>query len=834
MHACRHLLFLFLATLPGLSLPAAAAPVPPAAAPRFVPADVSGFFILPGVDQTLAWTSREGEGAMAGYAVSDYAGRPVLSGVATARTAGRLEVSVRLPRGYYDVELDGERFGVVAMEPYAGTPDGFFGMDAVLTWLERRPEMRQALVRSLKRSGINWARERMRWTGVNPAPDKWDWEEHDHARALRGMYAAEKMTVLEMFHDPGPARGTWEVPSPFPQNLVQLSRSWPVIHATLKDTWGGLEVWNEPEGGSYGRGLPADQYVPMAKAMRWAFEQQGIRAPLGGGVFIGTDPGEFHRFCALNGLLEHVDFVSFHDYRPASEMEAVAGAYRNWLKESGREGMPLWLTECGWAWDVGPGRPPLGQDRRSAAEIAMKGVEAKACGLTRYMPFCLAFYEEGGIKSFSMMGKEVTPLRSMAAYVQSVRVLSGREYAGDLAVEGVMRARVFAAPGGAPGQDAVAVLYTGKDDAVKVWVPVKTIRVETIDGAALAPAADGGIEIAGGMAYLWFALDAAAEKQIRRDTGAMRLLAASRTPPPAAPSPASPIVLQHVVKSGQGCYSPLRYTVDAATAAHLRIRVRVTNLSTRDETVRLTVDAPSGNAKAPLGAPQEVAVPAHAVREVEWIVDAGDALDLVQTRPLTVCGVRAGGAPVSPLALPYIIEGSLESVVQRFPRHERLPIEQLSRWEKNIVGHGRITFTTGEGKLWRLAVTFAKPGDRWVYPRFRVDAGTLAGAAGLVLRARAEKPAALRMMLFERGQGGGYWTADPILPADGNWHVVFIPAEQFGSLGSHPDKTNFTLDLGEVTHVAAGMHDGSKNLHNTLEISDLIVVGPAVEAAVRP
>ncbi len=802
----------------------------PAAAPvsRFEPADAGGFFVLPAVEQALTWTTRAAEGAKIKYAVTDYAGRPVLSGVATAGADRRLTVPVRLPRGYYEIELDGERFGAVSMEPYAGTPDGFFGMDAALTWLERRPEMRRAMVNVLKRSGIGWARERMRWIGVNPAPDKWDWAEHDQARAVRGMYAAEGLTVLEMFHDPGPARGTYAVPSSFPQDLVQLSRSWPVIHETLKDTWGGLEVWNEPEGSSYGKGLPADQYVPMVKAMRWTFERQGVRAPLGGGVFIGTEPGDYHRFCARNGLLDHVDFVGFHDYRPAADMESVIASYRNWLRESGREGMPLWLTECGWPWDKGGGRPPPDQDRRSAMEIAMKGVEAKACGIVRYMPFCLAFYEEGGTKSFSLMGKEVTPLRSMAAYVQSVRALSGREYAGDLAVSGAARARVFVTPGNAAGGDAVAVLYTGKDEPVWIRFPVKPVRAEAIDGSLLAPAADGGVEVSGGMAYLWFAPDAATATLIRRDTGAMRLLTASRMPLPAA-TPAGPMVLQHVVEPGQGCYSPLRYMVDAATAAHLRIRVRVTNLSDREEPVRLTVaaDTPAVTGAAPLGAGQEVTVPAQAAREVEWTVDAGAALDLVQTRGLTVRGTRAGGAALSPLALPYILEGSLDGVLQHFPRQERLDIGTLSRWETNIAGHGRMTMTAGEGGLWRLVTGFDKPGDRWVYPKFRIDAGTLAGAAGLVLRMRAENPAALRLMLFERNGGGGYWTADPILPADGKWHVVFIPVEQFGALGSHPDKANGTLDLAEVTAVAPGMNDGSKDLRNVLEISDLIVVGNA-------
>ena len=120
--------------------------------------------------------------------------------------------------------------------------------------------------------------------------------------------------------------------------------------------------------------------------------------------------------------------------------------------------MPLWITECGRPWSRGPDRPPIAEDQTSALDIVMKGVEARACGVARYFPFVYPFYEENS-NNFGMTDRRGTPLRSLAAYAQMIRVLANQRYLGDLRQNepGISRARVF-------GDDhqTIAVLYSGK------------------------------------------------------------------------------------------------------------------------------------------------------------------------------------------------------------------------------------------------------------------------------------------------------------------------------------------------------------------------------------
>lgn len=800
-----------------------------AAAP--VPLRPETFFITPGQASTVAWTTdvAGGTASPVPYTVLDYEGRKVASGVATpdAGAPGRLSVSVTLPRGYHEIRLgegaSASSYGLVVQDAFAGPADPFFGVDAVITWLERRAELRESMVKMIKRSGIGLSRERFRWSGVNPAPDKWNWNETDQADALRGLYKQEGVPVLEMFHDAGPARGSDTVTSRYPRDLVALSHSWPAVHERWRDTWAGIEVWNEPDGPTYGSSLPADQYLPFVKAMRWTFQQAGITAPLGGGVLIGSDPGDYHRNLVENGLLDHVDFVSFHDYRRAAEMAGLISLYRRWMKESGREGMPLWLTEVGYPWSKGPGRAPLAEDQRSAAEITMKGIEARACGIARFMPFCLPFYEEGGVKNFAMLGREATPLRSMAAYAQSIRVLAHRPYAGDLRLadsKAVSRARVFAGRGEGGDTESVVVLFTDKLSLARIVLPFAPSRAETIDGRPLAVEAGNVVIVAGGLAYVWGATDALSA-HVDTHTEAAALTASSRVATPPAPA-ASPVVLWHRINGEQVLHAPTRYLIGEDEAAKLSLSVRATNLSIKPKRIRIGLTLPgepSGSARE-----QSVTVPAEGTSDIVWTVDARGALDIARTLPLVVSGVTEDdGLPLAPVAAPFRIEGTVERFAAKFPDHVALAVDRLSRWEKNVTHHGSMDLASPGPGAWRLDARFRERGERWAYPKYRLDPAQLGGARGLVIRLRAKEKAELRLMMFAEN-GAGYWTSIPFAPADGRWHVAYIPFSEFEPLPSHADPDGGKLDLGRIASLAVGLHDHSPDRNNTLEVSHLLLI----------
>lgn len=794
-----------------------------AGAPKIAPRQPEMFFTTPGEDATLVWDVQgdadKPTSIKTPFRISDYVGKPISEGDALLEH-GKVSLKVKLPRGYYDVEVLGQVFGVVSQDAFSGKTDPFFGMDAVLTWLERRAPMRAAMVKDMKRSGIAMARERINWTDAEPEAGKWNWKA-DGLDTLRQDYADAGLPVLEMFHSPGPAKkpGAFPFRGSYPQDLGILSKSWPVIYNRFKPSWGALEVWNEPEGPVYGARLPADQYVMVVKAMRYTWDTNGIHSPLGGGVFMGGDPGGFQRFCALNGMLDDVDFVSIHDYKPATKIERLTAVYRAWLKENGKEGMPLWLTESGWWWPKGSGRPALLPDQESAVQIAMKGVEAKACGLTRYMPFCLPFYEEGGAKSFSMIGKDMTPLRSMGAYAQSIRVLSGKQYAGDLqgTGPGILRARVFEGGEQVGANNRVIVIYTdeiGPDK--KVALPVKAARVEGIDGRTLEADADGRIAIPDGMAYVW-----AEGGAVKQDSPAMALLQASRQSWTNQAS-RSPVILQYIPDATKIAYSSTRYIASDALAGALPIHVRVHNLSAKTERVELNLALPWETGST-ASRKQAVDVPPLGTADADWTVDTGGKWSSPEPLPITITA-NCDGVAAAPLAIPMQLEGDIRTFLNQYGRKDRLPIGDQGRWSSNMTAGGTMKLENVDANALRISFQF-HGGDRWAYPRFRVAPGTLKGAGGFLVRARVLDAGDVRMTIVG-SKDRTFITADPLVPADGKWHVFYVSLQQFEPTQDIADKDSGTWSPDEINAVSIGLNDRSTAGSNALEVSDLFIVGP--------
>lgn len=506
-------------------------------AARFQPLSADGFFVTPGEPATLSWKVENGkvEGPVE-FTVRDYTDKAVASGEAKPDADGTLRADVKLAQGFYEIELrpTHERFGIVALKPAEGPADPFFAVDAAMSWLVRDDGVREGLVKALRRSRIGMSRERLTWRAVHPAADQWDWETPVRFDTLRRAYQRHGVEVLEMFHDSPAWMG---LVGKYPDDLVAAARSWREIGRHWRPTWGAIDVWNEPDI-FFGGNLPADQYVPLVKTVAWAFAEEKIATPIVGGV-VAHHNRRFLDCAARNGLLDCCDAFSFHTYGRAPEMEKLVADYRAWLGAFGRPSTPLWLTECGRPWRKGPDRPPADQDAESALDITMKAVEARACGVARYFAFVYPFYEENA-NNFGLMGRESTPLRSMAAYARLASLLSGTSYLGDLACDDrqVQRARVFG-----DERQAVAAIYTGRADASRtVKLGLAVTRCEGIDGRELKPAPDGAVHVPDGLVYVW--LD-------RREIGprlvtggeAMRLDKIRREAPPRR-DPPSPVVLR--------------------------------------------------------------------------------------------------------------------------------------------------------------------------------------------------------------------------------------------------------------------------------------------------
>lgn len=609
-------------------------------------------FLEPDRNVSLEWkVEHAGDQTALRYAVTDYWDRPVATGIAKAAGAGRFVTELTLPRGYYSLRFEGVamEFGLCALAPFAGNPDLFFSIDAAISWLEKRPEVRPALLDILRRTGIHGLRERTQWAGVHPSPDQFDFQTPAEYESWRKACAAAGLKLMEMFHDAPEWMGAINKRF-YPADLVAAGRSWAAIARRWHALWEVFEVWNEPDIHVFGGNLPADQFVSFVKAVVFALHQAGIHTPIGGGVFTEMAPPEFHRSCAQNGLLDLSDFVSFHSYFPADKMQEKVASYRQWLATSGKPTMPLWITECGrYAPGTGAGRMVLEQDVQNATQIVSKAVEARACGIARYYAFVYPYYEENG-NCLGMMDKATTPQRAMAAYAFATAALSHKPYIGDVSVTDatVQCARAFE-----DGGRTLLVLYTGDakaDAAGKLSLPAPA-EVRGIDGRRLALREDGAIPTADGVTYLWFD-SARIASRIQRDSSAMQLLRTSHEPKPVRPAP-SPIVLQHLLPKDRTGIKSIGYAADAA--GRYILKVRVNNLGSDPADVSLRLNGPSLSRRA------RRTVAPSAWTDVNWRLDLGRALAVNVPATLVVTAETAGRV-VAPLAFDVLPQDKQQTV----------------------------------------------------------------------------------------------------------------------------------------------------------------------------
>ncbi len=796
-----------------LTMLVATAAIDDARAPVFAPASPRSWFMTPGENVTLRLRLASGTAAdRVPYRVVDYSGKLTAQGELRRTAAGNWEIALRPEPGFFEVELPGtsQRFGVVSLPESKDKPDPFFAIDGGLSWLEHDAARREDLILIARRSGISMVRERLSWASINPGQKQWNWEGGAGYETIRQFYRNSGVSILELAHDSPEWLGRV---GKYPRDLVSTGASWAEIGRRWHSAWGGLEIWNEPDI-EFGGNLPADQYVALAKTLSYSLSQAGLKSTLVGGV-MAVPNRDFRETCGRSGLLDRVDAFSFHNYDKANALEVIVMGYREWLRKYGHGAMPLWLTECGRPWKRGPDRPPIDQDQISALDITMKGVEALACGIARYFPFVYPYYEEN-TNNFGMMDRRLTPLRSFAAYAQMIRVLATHQYMGDLrhSVPTLQRARLFGNDG-----EVIAVLYTGEPNAVAaVTLDLPVERIEGIDGRRLLPKSDGSIPIPDGLAYVWINR-AGASSRLIADTAASRMRpergsGKARTAP-------SPIVLRFQLDDAHFQPSSHGYRVKEVPVGKVRLGFEIWNLADHDAALELglRLDVPGISMSEPI---HTLHVGPRSSQSVEWRADLDELIGRASQVNAQVVARDTSGLR-DELNIMLSGEADLARTLAGARSSVPLPIGDRSRWTANISPHGAIDIDSTSESAWRLRVKHEGGRDRWVYPFFRLPPEVhLDRADSLIVRARCARRASVRIFLWEGDKDIGYITPDPIIPADGKWHVGRVQFRDLTSSTANTPDPNGRLDLDLVRRISLGMNSAVDE--NTLEVSDFYVV----------
>ncbi|MDR0337799.1 MAG: glycoside hydrolase family 5 protein [Planctomycetaceae bacterium] len=724
-----------------------------------------------------------------------------------------ISATVKLPRGFWELKLDKQRFGIVSLPAFENNPDKFFAIDAALSWLVGDDRLRAGFIKAAKRNGIGMIRERISWNDIEPAPEQFNWETHRRYDFVRKLCKEHGVEVLDIFHN---APNWMEKVEKYPSDLVKTAKSWKVVADYWNTTWGGFEIWNEPEI-SFGAELPADQYVPMARAIAYQLKQSGIPTPLFGGVMAHFHP-VWLKNVAENGLLHDMDGFSFHSYDHASSLEKLIKNYRNWLDDSGYTSMPLWLTECGRPWKRGTERPSAEQDLISAVDITMKGVESRCCGVERYFPFVYPYYDERE-SNFGMMDKLGTPCRSIAAYIQLIHVLSGSEYVGDLKIDdsAVLRARVFEPfmlkSGIDDRNEFITVLYTGLLPQQKTLkIPVGKIKkVESIFGEPLKLSDNGELLIQSkSLYYVWFDRVSLAN-QLNTDTEAMKLYQSAKKPRKRNEN-IPPVVVRFQYDKEKLAASPDGYFISHNAENSLPMKFRVFNLDQNERKYDLRFEIEQMTDYR-----NEVVVAGQGFTDVQW--DFPLEKSKLSTGELQKLRVTVNDDKNRPLVLNFRGEATWDGVISTTKKIRELSINDLSRWHKNAPAICVLEMESNNN-VWRMTATFNREGDRWVYPRFQLpDDIDLSNDSGMIVEARCIGNALPRFFLFEKS-GSGYING-PVFKSDGCWHVIKLPFTQFQHAGSTRPDENDQLDLDQVRFISLGANSNEPKC--VLEIKKLAV-----------
>ncbi|MCL2710978.1 MAG: hypothetical protein FWE95_08860 [Planctomycetaceae bacterium] len=790
-----------------------------AQAATLTPLDVSQFAVTPKTESTFQWkTSEPVPMVQLRFTIVDAFGNATpVNGTATS-DGDTVSVTLAFPQGYWEITFDAlnERFGIVSL-PASEKWDTFFAIDGALSWLVRGDDLREGMIKLCKRTGIGMVRERFNFAGIAPADGRFNWHGGGNYDLLRETYKKHGIEVLECFHDVPPWMGRIKV---FPEDLLAFANATDKIAERWEHTWGGIELWNEPDI-FFGGDLPADQYLPLVKAYAYRAKERGSKTPIVGGSLAHANQ-EWLYTAKANNLLDLIDVFSFHTYDRAPNMENIVQTYRSYVANGNQPTMPLWLTECGRPWNKGPNRPPVAQDFESAIDIVMKDIESKCCGIDRYFAFVLPYYEEND-NNFGMLGKDGTPLRSFAGYAQSIHALAHKEYIGDLKSEALMianaedsprilRARVFRNP---TGGEYVVVLYTGSTKPTQFQTAFSVQKAETVTGELCEPT-----EIRTGLIYLY--ADTIAEDMIQTETNAMRLLSITKRPPvPQRPFRGlSPIVPVYQYDENLMRPTSKGYRLDPALERS-QITFEVFNLSDKTQWVEIGLNGPF-----PL---EHFEIKPYYSR----IVRMGIEMLPVEERNIFHFdyvveeegkdGWSSGGC----IEMRFFGSPTMEGQHKGHPDAVRIPLHK-ERFTPNVSGNGRLDIEPVADGV-KISATFGN-GDKWCYPRLRLPEDLeLKASGGIFAKIRYTGEGTMpRIFLFEQQSGAGFLSEDIYLTpyegvkeGAGKWYVIAIPFSAFTYNASTPPPLDGKLVFDRIKEMSFGFNTTGGAA--TLEIEEVWV-----------
>lgn len=656
-----------------------------------------------------------------------------------------LSVELALPAGFHELHFPAleQVFGISVLPPHPGNADSFFAIEGLM---ETRPAVQENCLNFLARNGILHNREHAHFQVLHPR----EGEYRDPATRFyriagkKGVQSIFFFTLFPAWLDPVANQRGRNV---LPGKLIGLDRAIVRMLEERREGLEGFHILNEYDLSNF----PAEANLPPLKAAAWAARDRQI-ALVGAAFCKGSTLTE--RESIAGGMLDFIDAFSIHTYAEPEQLLPIVREYRNDMKRHPRGGMPIWITETGKPWSrgaAGPLRQPHGgpvhnlhpqadEDMISALWITMKAVEAKACGVARYYPFVMQFFQENN-NNFGMLDYYGTPLRSMHAYSFASNLLAHQEYRGDWKGNppGLQPTRVFS-----DGKRAIAVFYAGKDGIGERSISLKGFPAGqgyAVDGAELKPE-NGLLTFRGGMAYWVFPAEKLDAAKLNTETESKRMLEAAKRYVPEKRR-CTPVVYRYDFRRSGNRYTASGYEMPKDGKLHFVI----TNFSDERVTTRPRLTVPDGTTVT-LPPPESIELPPRSetalvvgissLRRYHGVIRLGDA-----------------GDELSATQVPLTDNSRLKPETRDFMN--------LARWHQNSSGKQTFRFIAEENAI-EVRTDFRNKrnpaDDNWSYPEFRFLPEEKKGKLIAVsfdfrydnrgVEEKARKPL---LMLSRRGQG---------------------------------------------------------------------------------
>ncbi|WP_295809473.1 hypothetical protein [uncultured Victivallis sp.] len=504
-----------------------------------------------------------------------------------------LSVEFSLPTGFYELRFPalGQLFGISILPPHSGNVDPFFAMEGLLEGRTRN--LQENCLDLLVRNGISHNREWSDFAGLHPRSGEYVRRNDPLYRiaGTKGIRSIFAFTDFPAWLEPVANQAGRNI---LPGKLIGLDRAMERMLESRKAGVEGFQILNEYDGSTF----PAEANLPPLKAAAWAARGREI-ALVGAAFCQGSTLIE--RESIAGGMLDFIDVFCIHTYAEPERMLSYVQEYRHDMKGHPKENMPIWITESGKPWHRGISgvvkqvyggtldnlHPQVEEDMISALWITMKAVEAKACGVARYYPFVMPFFQENN-SNFGMLDYYGTPLRSMHAYSFAANLLAGQEYRGDWKDNppGLQPTRVFS-----DGRRAVAVFYAGKDGIGERTVSLNGFPAGqgyAVDGTELKSGKEQ-LTFRGGMAYWVFPAEKLEAAKLNVETESKRMLEAAKRYQPVKRR-CTPVVYRYDFRRSGSRYTAAGYEMPEDG----KLQFIVTNFSDEKVTTHPRLTVPDG------------------------------------------------------------------------------------------------------------------------------------------------------------------------------------------------------------------------------------------------